>query len=88
MKAILSGMLDERVEQLLNKEENRDLLDGLTQASRRVEMAKRELAEIEKQEVEAKITRDYIDRLQSRAAEVRIIDAMCYCKLCCFGLLD
>ncbi|KAI3469124.1 hypothetical protein Pfo_025787 [Paulownia fortunei] len=70
LKDVLSGMVDERVEELLNKEENRGLLDGLEQASRRVEMAKRELAEIEKQEIEAKIMRDYINQLESRASEI------------------
>lgn len=62
--------MDDRIEELLKKEENRELLDGLEQASRRVEMAQRELAEIEKQEIEAKITGDYINRLQSRATEI------------------
>ncbi|KAG8382559.1 hypothetical protein BUALT_Bualt05G0090000 [Buddleja alternifolia] len=70
LKDVLSGMVDERVEELLKKEENRGLLDGLEQASRRVEMAKRELAEIEKQEMEAKKMRDYINQLESRASEI------------------
>ncbi|KAL0324692.1 UNVERIFIED_CONTAM: hypothetical protein Scaly_2436300 [Sesamum calycinum] len=70
LKDLLSGMVDERVEELLNKEENRGLLDGLEEASRRVEMAKRELAEIEKQETEAKLMRDYINQLESRASEI------------------
>lgn len=70
MKDILSGMVDERVEQLLNKEENKALLEGLVQASSRVENAKRQLAEIQKQEMEAKIMREYIDQLESRASEV------------------
>ncbi|KAL2527770.1 hypothetical protein Adt_12824 [Abeliophyllum distichum] len=69
-KDILSGMVDERVEELLNKEENRVLLDGLEKATQRVEMAKRELAEIEKQEIEAKMMRDYINQLESRASEI------------------
>lgn len=70
LKKVLSGMVDERVEKLLNKEENRGLLEGLEQASLRVEIAKKELAQIEKQEIEAKVTRDYIDQLESRASEV------------------
>ncbi|PIN01905.1 RNA uridylyltransferase [Handroanthus impetiginosus] len=70
LKDVLSGMVDERVEELLNKEENRGLLDGLEKASRRVELAKRELAEIEKQEIEARIMRDYINQLESRASEI------------------
>ncbi|KAL3834904.1 hypothetical protein ACJIZ3_009640 [Penstemon smallii] len=70
LKNILSGMVDERVEELLNKEENRDLLNGLEQASLRVEMAKRELAAIEKQEIEAKIMKNYVTQLESRASEI------------------
>lgn len=70
LKNILSGMVDERVEQLLNKEENRDLLKGLEKASSRVETAKRQLAEIQKQEMEAKVMREYIDQLESKASEV------------------
>ncbi|KAL7160612.1 hypothetical protein ABFS83_01G107900 [Erythranthe nasuta] len=71
LKNILSGMVNESViDELLYKEENRVLLDGLEQASRRVEMAKRDLAEIEKQEIEAKIMRDYINQLESKASEI------------------
>lgn len=62
--------MGEQVEELLKREENRDLLDGLEKASQRVEMAKRELAEIEKQELEAKLVRDYINQLESRASEI------------------
>lgn len=58
------------MEQLLKKEENRGLLEGLEQASLRVENAKRELAQIEKQEMEARTMRDYINKLESRASEV------------------
>jgi hypothetical protein len=50
--------VDERVQELLNREENRGLLGGLEKASKRVELAKRELAEIEKQELEAKLMRE------------------------------
>lgn len=70
LKDALSGMVDARLEELLSREENRVLLDGLEQATQRVEMAKKELAEIERQEVEAKAMRDYINQLESRAAEV------------------
>ena len=59
------------MEELLNRQENRVLLDGLEKASQRVEMARRELAEIERQELEAKQLRDYINQLESRASEVR-----------------
>lgn len=64
------------MEELLNRQENRVLLDGLEKASQRVEMARRELAEIERQELEAKQLRDYINQLESRASEV-----------CCFSLI-
>lgn len=70
LKDILSGIVDERVEQLLNKEENKALLQGLEKASSRVEIAKRQLAEIQKQEMEAKVMREYIDQLESKASEV------------------
>lgn len=46
------------------------LLDGLEKASQRVEKARRELAEIERQELEAAQLRNYINQLESRAAEV------------------
>ena len=58
------------MEELLNREENRVLLDGLEKASQRVEKARRELAEIERQELEAAQLRNYINQLESRAAEV------------------
>nr|POE86343.1 protein transport protein sec31 like b [Quercus suber] len=49
LKDALAGIVDKQVGELLNREENRVLLDGLDKASQRVEMAKKELAEIEKQ---------------------------------------
>ena len=70
LKDALAGMVDKQVDEFLNREENRVLLDGLDKASQRVEMAKRELAEIEKQELEAKQMRDYINQLESQASEV------------------
>ncbi|XP_059442259.1 uncharacterized protein LOC132174642 isoform X2 [Corylus avellana] len=70
LKDSLAGIVDERVQELLNREENRGLLDGLEKASKRVEMAKRELAEIEKQELEAKLMREYVNQLESRASEI------------------
>nr|GMD10409.1 RNA uridylyltransferase [Ipomoea batatas] len=69
LKDALSGMVDARLEELLTREENRVLFDGLEQATRRVELAKKELAEIERQEVEAKAMRDYINQLETRASE-------------------
>ncbi|GAV68714.1 hypothetical protein CFOL_v3_12217 [Cephalotus follicularis] len=70
LKDALSGMVDKQVEELLNKEENRVLLDGLEKASQRVEMAKKELAEIERQELEAKQMKGYINHLESKAFEI------------------
>ncbi|CAL5437895.1 unnamed protein product [Camellia sinensis] len=69
LKEVLSGMVDERVEELLNREENRVLLDGLEKATQRVEIARRELAEIQKQEIEAKQLREYVNQLESRTSE-------------------
>lgn len=70
LKDALTGMVDERVEELLNREENRVLLDGLEKATLRVEMAKKELAEIERQELEAKLLKDYITQLETRTSEI------------------
>ena len=75
-KEALSGMVGKQVEELLNREENRVLLEGLEKASQRVEKARRELAEIEKQEIEAKQLRNYIEQLEGRSSEV-----------CCFHKL-
>ncbi|KAK3228150.1 hypothetical protein Dsin_008012 [Dipteronia sinensis] len=66
LKDAVSGMVDG----LLSREENKELLDGLEKASLRVEMARKELAEIEKQELEAKQMRDYINKLETRAFEI------------------
>ncbi|XP_009137688.1 uncharacterized protein LOC103861719 [Brassica rapa] len=70
LKKSLSGIVGNQVEELLSREENKSLLDGLEKASMRVETAKRELAEIERQEFEAKLLQDYVDKLESRAAEI------------------
>lgn len=70
MKKSLSGIVGNQVEELLSREENKNLLDGLEKASMRVEVAKRELAEIERRELEAKLLQDYVDKLESRAAEI------------------
>ncbi|KAL4592722.1 hypothetical protein LXL04_005725 [Taraxacum kok-saghyz] len=70
LKNLLSGIVDERVDQLLNSDENRALLDGLDKATQRVELAKRELAEIEKQEIENRKIKEYINQLESRASEI------------------
>lgn len=70
VKELLSGMLEEQVEEVLKRQENKAMLDGLEEATERVELLKRELAEIEKQEVEAKKMKLYINQLQTRASEV------------------
>ncbi|KZV53264.1 hypothetical protein F511_07558 [Dorcoceras hygrometricum] len=70
LKDLLSDMVDNRVELLLSKEENRVLLQGLEQATQRVENARRELAEIERQEIEAGIMKNYVKQLESRASEI------------------
>lgn len=67
---MLSGLVDSSVEELLKKEENKGLLDGLGKASERVERAKRELAEIQRQEIQVKQMRDYISQLESRTSEI------------------
>lgn len=66
----VSGMVDEQVQELLSRKENRALLDGLEEASWRVEVARRELALIEEQELAAKRFRDYINQLEGKASEV------------------
>ncbi|XP_076956070.1 uncharacterized protein LOC143631104 [Bidens hawaiensis] len=63
-------MVDEEVDELLNKEENRVLLDGLDKATQRVEMARRELAKIEQQQIQNDKLKDYISQLEIRAAEI------------------
>lgn len=70
LKDVVYGMVDEQVQSLLEKEENKGLLDGLEKAAERVEIARMELAEIEKQEAEAKRVQDYVKQLEARAAEV------------------
>ncbi|KAF6153691.1 hypothetical protein GIB67_000924 [Kingdonia uniflora] len=70
LKDMVSGLVDKRVEELLNKEENRGLLDGLEKASLRVEMAKKELAEIERRELEASVMKTYVDEMETRASEI------------------
>lgn len=70
LKDALAGMVEEGVDELLKREENRGLLDGLEKASQRVESARKELAEIERQELEAKRLREYVNQLESRASEV------------------
>lgn len=75
LKDVVYGIVDEQVQSLLEKEENRGLLDGLEKAAERVEVARMELAEIEKQEAEAKKIQDYVKQLEARASEVYIIES-------------
>ncbi|EXB39941.1 hypothetical protein L484_001700 [Morus notabilis] len=70
LKDSLNDVVGEQVQELLNREENKALLDGLERASLRVEKAKRELAEIERQELEANQMREYVDQLERRASEI------------------
>lgn len=70
LKETLSGMVGEEVEELLNREENKVLLDDLEKATVRVEKARMELKEIEKQENEAKRMKAYVNQLQTRASEI------------------
>ncbi|EOA15575.1 hypothetical protein CARUB_v10005313mg [Capsella rubella] len=70
LKKSLSGIARNQVEELLSREENKGLLDGLEKASLRVEIAKRELEDIERQEIEAKLLQDYVNQLESRASEI------------------
>lgn len=70
LKNALSNIVDKRVEELLGKEENRDMLDKLNKASERVQLAKKELVDIQRQEVEAQMMRKYIDELEAKASEI------------------
>ncbi|XP_057978130.1 uncharacterized protein LOC131164725 isoform X2 [Malania oleifera] len=69
-KESLSGMVGKRVEELMNREENKGLLEGLEEASQRVERAQKELAKIQMQENEATMLRNYVDQLENRASEI------------------
>ncbi|XP_027358202.1 uncharacterized protein LOC113867235 isoform X2 [Abrus precatorius] len=63
-------MVDEQVEELLSRKENKVLLDGLEKASQRVEMAKRELALIQKQEISVKQFKDYVTQIEDKVLEI------------------
>ncbi|KAL1318982.1 hypothetical protein AAHE18_15G244800 [Arachis hypogaea] len=66
----LTGIVNEQVGELLSKEENKSILDGLEKASLRVDMAKKQLAIIEEQELAAKKFRDYVNKLERQASEI------------------
>ncbi|XP_026387920.1 uncharacterized protein LOC113283005 [Papaver somniferum] len=70
LKDVVSGLVDQRVEELLNKEENKVLLDGLTKANERVELAKKELAEFDKKQLEDVQMKNYVNQLESRTSEI------------------
>ncbi|CAN0908916.1 hypothetical protein LINGRAHAP2_LOCUS25541 [Linum grandiflorum] len=72
LKDALTGLVGKEVAELLAKEENKALLDELDKASQRVEIARKELAEIERQEAEAKQLQAYVNQLETRASEVSI----------------
>ncbi|KAI3894937.1 hypothetical protein MKX03_022875 [Papaver bracteatum] len=70
LKDVVSGLVDQRVEELLNKEENKVLLYGLTKANERVELAKKELAEFDKKQLEDVQMKNYVNQLESRTSEI------------------
>ncbi|KAK7279320.1 hypothetical protein RJT34_24368 [Clitoria ternatea] len=66
----LPGIVDEQVQELLSKKENKLLLDGLQKASQRVEMAKAGLALIQEQEFIVKQFKDYVNQLEGKVSEI------------------
>ena len=66
----LSSAVGEKVDELLRREENRALLEGVEDAERRVERARAALADIERQEAAARFARDEVRRLEKRRDEV------------------
>ncbi|XP_027190751.1 uncharacterized protein [Cicer arietinum] len=70
LKDAISGIVGEQVEELLSREENKVLLDRLDKASQRVEIAKRELAFIQKQELALKQYKDYTHQLEQKAFQI------------------
>ncbi|KAL0920812.1 hypothetical protein M5K25_009982 [Dendrobium thyrsiflorum] len=68
----VDGLLGERVDELLKREENRPLFERLEEASRRVDRARAALADIEKQQAEALRTKQLVLQLQSRESEIAV----------------
>uniref|UniRef100_A0A453LDZ1 Uncharacterized protein n=1 Tax=Aegilops tauschii subsp. strangulata TaxID=200361 RepID=A0A453LDZ1_AEGTS len=66
----LSSAVGEKVDELLRREENRALLDGVEAAERRVELARAKLADIERQEAAARLATEEVRRLERRRDEV------------------
>ncbi|MCL7049678.1 hypothetical protein MKW94_001137, partial [Papaver nudicaule] len=72
LKDVVSGLVDKRVEEMLNKEENKGLLDGLTKANERVEFAKKQLADFDKQQQldQTEQMNNYVSQLEIRTSEI------------------
>ncbi|KAL6845996.1 hypothetical protein ACP4OV_023444 [Aristida adscensionis] len=68
--AWLSSAVGDKVDELLRREENRALLDGVEAAERRVERARAALADIERQEDAARLAREEVRRLEQRRDEI------------------
>lgn len=66
----LSSAVGGKVDELLRREENRSLLEGVEDAERRVERARAALADIERQEAAARLAREEVRRLEKRRDEV------------------
>ncbi|GJM99327.1 hypothetical protein PR202_ga16417 [Eleusine coracana subsp. coracana] len=71
--AWLSSAVGEKVDELLRREENRSLLEGVEAAERRVERARAALADIERQEAAARLAREEVRRLEKRRDELLTI---------------
>ncbi|KQJ91141.1 uncharacterized protein LOC100846153 [Brachypodium distachyon] len=67
----LSSAVGEKVDELLQREENRALLEGVEAAERRVELARAALQDIERQEAAARLAREEVRRLEKRRDEIQ-----------------
>uniref|UniRef100_A0A0D3H987 Uncharacterized protein n=1 Tax=Oryza barthii TaxID=65489 RepID=A0A0D3H987_9ORYZ len=68
--AWLSSAVGEKVDELLLREENRALVEGVEAAERRVERARAALADIERQEAAARLASEEVRRLERRRDEI------------------
>lgn len=68
--SISDESISRMVDELLKREENKQLLDGLNEASRRVDRAREAMAEIEKQEAKALRAKEDVSQLESRKLEI------------------
>ncbi|CAN6211503.1 unnamed protein product [Urochloa humidicola] len=66
----LSSAVGKKVDELLRREENRALLEGVEDAERRVERARAALADIERREDAARLAREEVRRLEKRRDEI------------------